>query len=215
MKTVLSQPLLSLAILLPAFAAGSAGASWDVSADLDLTARIFAEAPRWAGQDDATVQTTLGGSAEFRWRGDDARASIVPTLRYDANDDERSLADLKEAYWAQEGDGRELLAGVNTVFWGVTESVHLVDIVNQTDAVADIDGEDKLGAAAGLGPGRPIPAAVLPRTQLCRCRRAPAHAAPGRHRRSRVRIVGRGKPRRPGAALQPLLRQRRHRSERL
>ncbi|HSM32161.1 MAG TPA: hypothetical protein VK854_15795, partial [Woeseiaceae bacterium] len=32
-----------------------------------------------------------------------------------------------------------------TVFWGVTESVHLVDIVNQTDAAGDIDGEDKLG----------------------------------------------------------------------
>jgi hypothetical protein len=37
------------------------------------------------------------------------------------------------------------LIGANTVFWGVTESVHLVDIINQTDAVADIDGEDKLG----------------------------------------------------------------------
>ena len=31
------------------------------------------------------------------------------------------------------------------MFWGVTESVHLVDIINQTDAVEDIDGEDKLG----------------------------------------------------------------------
>ena len=51
----------------------------------------------------------------------------------------------REAYWASEGDAHEWLLGVNTVFWGVTESVHLVDIINQTDAVGDIDGEDKLG----------------------------------------------------------------------
>jgi len=31
------------------------------------------------------------------------------------------------------------------VFWGVTESRHLVDIINQTDGVEDIDEEDKLG----------------------------------------------------------------------
>ena len=31
------------------------------------------------------------------------------------------------------------------VFWGVAESVHLVDIVNQADFKEDIDGEQKLG----------------------------------------------------------------------
>ena len=145
MQNSILKPLLSLAILLPALAAGSAGASWDISANLDITARIFSEDPRWPGQHEATTQFNLGGAAEFRWRGEEARASIVPTLRYDETDDERSLADLREAYWAREADDYELLVGFNTVFWGVTESVHLVDIINQTDAVADIDGEDKLG----------------------------------------------------------------------
>ena len=36
-------------------------------------------------------------------------------------------------------------AGVGQIFWGVTESQHLVDIVNQTDFVESIDGEKKLG----------------------------------------------------------------------
>jgi len=31
------------------------------------------------------------------------------------------------------------------VFWGVTEFVHLVDIINQTDQLESIDGEEKLG----------------------------------------------------------------------
>jgi len=30
-------------------------------------------------------------------------------------------------------------------FWGVTEFQHLVDIINQTDLVENIDTEDKLG----------------------------------------------------------------------
>ena len=66
-------------------------------------------------------------------------------MRWDTSDTERSLFDLREAYWAFEADSFEFLVGFNTVFWGVTESLHLVDIINQTDAVADIDGEDKLG----------------------------------------------------------------------
>ena len=45
------KPLLFLAILLPALIAGSAGASWDVSGNLDLATRIFTEDPRWSGQD--------------------------------------------------------------------------------------------------------------------------------------------------------------------
>ena len=35
--------------------------------------------------------------------------------------------------------------GAKKVFWGVTEFHHLVDIVNQTDLVENIDAEDKLG----------------------------------------------------------------------
>jgi hypothetical protein len=43
------------------------------------------------------------------------------------------------------GSPWELRVGIGKVFWGVTEFVHLVDIINQTDLVENIDGEDKLG----------------------------------------------------------------------
>ncbi|TNF89657.1 MAG: hypothetical protein JSU67_14710 [Gammaproteobacteria bacterium] len=145
MKSSRLKSLLSLAILLSAFVAEAGRASWEISSSIDLGMRIFMENPRWPNQDDATTQLSIAGTTELRWRGDDSRASIIPYLRYDETDDERSLADLKEAYWAKEAESYELLIGINTVFWGVTESVHLVDIINQTDGVADIDGEDKLG----------------------------------------------------------------------
>ena len=145
MKSRSLKPLLVLIFLLSALVAETGRASWEISSSIDLTTRVFTEDPRWPGQDDTPVQFSFAGSAEFRWRGDESRASIIPYLRYDAIDDQRSIADLREAYWAQEAQSHELLLGINTVFWGVTESVHLVDIINQTDQVADIDGETKLG----------------------------------------------------------------------
>ena len=39
----------------------------------------------------------------------------------------------------------ETKIGVRKDFWGVTETVHRVDILNQTDSVDGFDGEDKLG----------------------------------------------------------------------
>ena len=54
-------------------------------------------------------------------------------------------ADLREFYWLYVGDWYELSAGLRKVFWGTTESQHLVDVVNQTDLVENPDGEDKLG----------------------------------------------------------------------
>jgi len=123
------------------------GGEVDISGSLELQARAFWHDPAWAGQDDQALLGSVASITEFRWRNEDGnqRASFIPYLRWDASDDERSLSDLREAYWAFEGDDYELLVGANTVFWGVTESVHLVDIINQTDFAGDIDGEDKLG----------------------------------------------------------------------
>ncbi|MDX1517630.1 MAG: hypothetical protein R3288_12375 [Woeseiaceae bacterium] len=129
-----------------AFSAASAG-EWDVAADIALQSRVFVDGAQWPGQDGARAQLTLSGSAELRWRSDDdsQRAAVVPYARWDGVDAERSLIDLRELYWAREGEGVDILIGANVVFWGVTESVHLVDVINQTDFAADIDGEDKLG----------------------------------------------------------------------
>lgn len=39
----------------------------------------------------------------------------------------------------------EVSIGLKKVYWGVAESNHLVDVINQTDAVESFDGEQKLG----------------------------------------------------------------------
>ena len=139
--------LLLLALLAATATPPARGGELDLSGSAEVHARAFGNDPRWAGQDDRSLQGSLVLTTEARWYSGDGnqRAAFIPYLRWDATDDERTLADLREAYWAFSGDRYELLVGANTVFWGVTESVHLVDIINQTDFGGDIDGEDKLG----------------------------------------------------------------------
>lgn len=70
---------------------------------------------------------------------------IKPFFRSDNDDDNREHYDIRELNWQYRQDNFELVFGIDKVFWGVTESNHLVDIINQTDNVENVDGEDKLG----------------------------------------------------------------------
>jgi hypothetical protein len=136
---------LLVALLLAAGPVQAGEDAWDFSGDLGAELRWFPNEPRWPGQSDDELGASLFMNFEARWRGEHSRASIQPFARLDSMDDERSHIDLREAYWAFEGKSWELLLGFNKVFWGVAESRHLVDIINQTDLVEDPDQEQKLG----------------------------------------------------------------------
>lgn len=139
-KSILVSTLLSL------LSAGVSAGEWDLGAEVGGELRtFFEEAPRPEQFD--TLQPSLLLTGDVRYTFDNRRHKIVfvPYARLDAQDQERTHFDLREAYYRYAGREVEVLVGVAKVFWGVTESRHLVDIVNQTDAVEDIDEEDKLG----------------------------------------------------------------------
>ncbi len=82
----------------------------------------------------------------------------MPFLRLDSADNKRTHFDVREFFGLFVFDNMEIGVGARKVFWGVTESQHLVDIINQTDSVESPDGEEKLGqpmlnVAASLGGG--------------------------------------------------------------
>ncbi|MGJ8680288.1 hypothetical protein [Paraglaciecola sp.] len=66
-------------------------------------------------------------------------------FRVDQQDSERTHGDIREFKWTHSGNEWEVQAGIGKVFWGQAESLHLVDVINQTDAIEAVDGEDKLG----------------------------------------------------------------------
>ncbi|MDC0609975.1 hypothetical protein OAP63_04525 [Vibrio sp.] len=82
---------------------------------------------------------------QFDWALNDADITFIPFYRYDNMDNERSHFDIRELKFLTYQGDYEVRIGINKVFWGVTESEHLVDVINQTDYIEAIDGEDKLG----------------------------------------------------------------------
>jgi hypothetical protein len=79
------------------------------------------------------------------WDEGNQRITFVPFARWDQHDEKRTHADIRELSWSKVYPTSELRVGIRKVFWGVTESQHLVDVINQTDLVEGMDGEDKLG----------------------------------------------------------------------
>lgn len=137
----------ALFAVLLSLGAGQAGAQVSLSGSVAGELRYFPQSPAFAGQSDDRFLFSMSLDARITYDFDSGTDRIVvsPFLRFGGDGDGRDHFDLREAYWLHQGDGWSLTAGVDKVFWGVTESRHLVDIVNQDDALEDIDGEDKLG----------------------------------------------------------------------
>jgi len=134
------QRLVGATLLLPLMAVAG-----DWSGYLEGQVRGFTQDPLSPDQEDQTLSFAF--EPEYYRRSDDGRQSLTftPFLRWDSQDSARSHWDIRELLWIYAGDGWELRAGLGKVFWGVTESWHLVDIINQTDLVENPDMEQKLG----------------------------------------------------------------------
>lgn len=84
---------------------------------------------------------------EFFYEWDDGQQSLdfVPYFRLSQYDNRRTHFDIRELTWLKSAEDWELRVGFRKEFWGVAESQHLVDIINQSDLVENSDTEDKLG----------------------------------------------------------------------
>ena len=117
----------------------------DTRLSLGIETRYFKNSPKWVGQSSANFQTSVEGFFEIFYSLDSNHSvTINPFFRKDGIDENRDLLDIREGYWLFESNPIEVLVGVNTVFWGVSESINLVDVINQTDA-GDFSGDQKLG----------------------------------------------------------------------
>lgn len=132
-----------ITIGLTLLASFSAHADW--RGNLALETRYFINDGLFPGQKNTYPSMALEADYFHRIRGDELTMTLKPFVRIDAHDQERSHSDLREFFVYYEHNDWEWRIGLNTVFWGVTESRHLVDIINQTDAIENLDGEDKLG----------------------------------------------------------------------
>ncbi|MEQ9366944.1 MAG: hypothetical protein RIF32_22080 [Leptospirales bacterium] len=117
----------------------------EVSGELSIDATVFGAPALYEGQEENYA--SVAGQPEYRlyWDEDRQKLQFILFGRLDSEDRRRSHADIRELEWSIARARWEFSFGISRVFWGVTESRHLVDIVNQTDLVEAADGEEKLG----------------------------------------------------------------------
>ena len=127
-----------LAMLKPAVA-------WEISGYAGVESLGFIHNSMYENQHNHYLSGVVQPEIFHEW--DEGRQSFafVPFYRYSQHDSRRTHFDVRELTWLKAADTWELRVGIRKVFWGVAESQHLVDIINQTDLIENIDTEDKLG----------------------------------------------------------------------
>lgn len=118
--------------------------AFELSGYLTAEGRAFFNSPLFDDQRRDSMSLALQPEL-YHERENGSAFVFTPFARFDSADSERSHFDVREFNYLWLHDNFELRVGIGKVFWGVTEFLHVVDIINQTDFVEDIDGEDKLG----------------------------------------------------------------------
>jgi hypothetical protein len=117
----------------------------ELSGNVAVESRTFPQPGLYPDQQQLYFSVSLSPEYYLDWAGGRQSLLFSPFVRVDQYDNNRTHFDLRELFWQYSADNWELKAGVAKVFWGVTESVHLVDLINQTDLIENPDGEEKLG----------------------------------------------------------------------
>jgi len=116
----------------------------ELSGYVSVEARPFFHDALYSGQNDDNG--SVAARPEYYHEFEDGSSiTFIAFGRVDNAGSERTHVDIRELNYLYPGDSWFVRLGVGKVFWGASEFVHLVDIVNQTDLVEHIDAEDKLG----------------------------------------------------------------------
>ncbi|WP_103864772.1 hypothetical protein [Aquimarina sp. I32.4] len=116
----------------------------DFELELEGEYRYFYDDALFDEQKDHFPSLAIRPEYKAAWNKGYESINFKGFLRVDV-DDERTHWDIRELYYQKAKNNWQLNLGIRKVYWGVTESNHLVDIINQTDAVETFDGEKKLG----------------------------------------------------------------------
>lgn len=134
-----------LAFLLSLLPLSAQESRFELSGNVEFEHRFFLENNQFSNQQDSGSSISVQPEMYYEWNEGYDSITFSPFFRYDQYDSRRSHMDVREGFYLMSREDWILRLGVKKVFWGVTESIHLVDIINQTDAIENIDGEEKLG----------------------------------------------------------------------
>lgn len=134
-------------IFVPFFATFSAFAyTTEQVIPLTLEVKTFAQDPLQNSQYGEYAALMFEPEVVFYSQDDSTIVKSKLFGRWDLRDDEATYFDIRELSYRKYFDNEvEVLAGISKVFWGVSESNHLVDIINQSDNTQPNRAYAKLG----------------------------------------------------------------------
>ena len=133
------------ALIVSVLAVASPLFAWDYSTEITPDIRTFFKEGLYGNTTQLDASLSVQPELSHSWDDDRKVVSFIAFGRYSDTDSKRSHFDIREASFVGSWDAFDFRAGISRVYWGVTESQHLVDVVNQTDLVENLDGEDKFG----------------------------------------------------------------------
>jgi hypothetical protein len=119
--------------------------AWEISGHLGVENLTFTQNSLDNRQHNNYVSGVIEPELYHEWDAGNQSFAFVPYFRYSQHDSRRTHFDIRELTWVKVAETWELRVGIRKLFWGVTESQHLINIINQTDLVENTDTEDKLG----------------------------------------------------------------------
>ena len=154
---------------------------WRMTGSAAMGARLY-QHPDEPGRESHRAALRL--SPEWRWADGAWQFVASPVLDAEGAGNGRSQVGFDALHVAARVDGMSFKAGLSKLFWGVTESRHLVDVVNPPDLAHHYAAEQRL-ATAMLYLALPTPAGQL-ETLLLPWERDPRF--PGPHGRPRTAL---------------------------
>lgn len=120
----------------------ASNSDWEINHEMGFDIREFHKQEAYSNQ--KNTYSSYFKTEFFFTISDNINFISEPYYRYDHNDKNRTLFDFKVNKFTYFGENYEIKLGVDEVFWGVTESKNLVNIINTNDNAAG-DLKEKLG----------------------------------------------------------------------
>lgn len=117
---------------------------WQLKGHAALGARLYSS-PHEATKESHRLAVRL--APEWRWADGGTSMVFSPALYLEGANNGRTRVDVNELYLSTRLGDTTVKAGLSRLFWGVTESRHLVDVVNPPDLAHHYAAEQRLSTA--------------------------------------------------------------------
>lgn len=119
--------------------------SWEISGNIQGDYRYFEKKGLYPGQETEYFSSIFNPQIYVEWDNSNQLIQFEGFARLNQYDIEQTHWDIRELYYQKIIANWELSVGKKQIYWGFTESNHLVNVINQDDLLEGNGVANKLG----------------------------------------------------------------------